>query len=401
MGLFWNNKFWPIRALAGIANGRKAYGGPVTLNLGLTDRCNLRCIHCRYHSPKKQTKDRYREQVDRYEKPPLASLRLSKKPVGREADSRFAHNLIEEVAVLGTPRLLFAGDGEPFLHRNALDLMARAKHLGLHTTVFTNGTQLDRETVDELIRIRLDVLRVSILGASAQEYADTHSKDDPAAFDQLKSRLLQLLDRKKSRTSVKPRLVLYTTALAQNFRGLRALADLAVDLGADAVVFLALDDIGDEGIASLSPNEEQVEIIHKQAESVAAHLEEQEIQHNLRAFLNVLHQGRLYTGDIYQKIPCYYGWLASVIKPDGNVFFCCSARRPIGNLNEQTFTNLWRSSAYARVRNEAKTIHIRGTSVSGSICHKCVHYAANQRVHSYLRPFAGRRGDGNKSRHLH
>jgi MoaA/NifB/PqqE/SkfB family radical SAM enzyme len=388
MGLLWKRKFWPIRILAGIHGGGKTYGGPVVVNVGLTDQCNLRCIHCRYRSPKKI--GRLQEKMDRSyiadsEHPPVSM----KSGVG-EADSYFVNSLIETLAALGTPRIIFAGDGEPFLHRNVLDFIARAKHSGQHTAVFTNGTLLDRDTVDELLHQKLDVLRISVLSTSAEEYVSTHPGTDRDAFDQLKDRILYLRDRKKAQKSGAPRLVLYTTVLAQNCEGLAALPGLSAELGADEVVFLALHDIGGETIAPLAPGEQQAEILQKQVASIAAQLDEKKVRHNLRAFINVFHKGRLQTGNIYQEIPCYYGWLGSVIKPDGNVFFCCPAHRPVGNLNEQSFTRLWNSSAYERLRKEAITIHKRSTPVSETDCYKCVHYAANLRLHRFLRPFSNR-----------
>lgn len=388
MAAHWEKRFWSVRTLAGIVNSRRAYGGPVTLNVGLTDNCNLCCIHCRFRSARKQKRPLQQEQIDRYEKPESANLLLSNQSVGHEADSRFVHNLIEEVTALHTPRIVFAGNGEPLLHRNALDFIAHAKHLGRHTSIFTNGTPLNRETVDEAIRAELDVLRVSILAASAAEYANTHPGAEPTTFDQLKSHLLYLSDRKKAYASTIPRLVLYTTVLAQNCGGVSELASLAEELDADEVVFLALDDMEDDSVALLAPNEGQVEFLQKKAKSVAAYLDEKEIQHNLAAFAKGFHRGVLDTRGIYQRIPCYYGWLASVIKPDGNVFFCCPASLPIGNLHDHTFTTIWHSSAYEQLRKEAKTIHMRRASVTASACHKCVHYSANLRVNRFLRPFA-------------
>ena len=37
-----------VRAVMGIVHGSRAFGGPIQTNLRLTNRCNIRCIHCYY-----------------------------------------------------------------------------------------------------------------------------------------------------------------------------------------------------------------------------------------------------------------------------------------------------------------------------------------------------------------
>lgn len=38
-------------ALTGIMHGSRAFTGPYQANIELTNRCNIRCIHCFYYSP--------------------------------------------------------------------------------------------------------------------------------------------------------------------------------------------------------------------------------------------------------------------------------------------------------------------------------------------------------------
>ncbi|MBW1786872.1 MAG: hypothetical protein JRK53_09705, partial [Deltaproteobacteria bacterium] len=39
-----------MKAAAGILHGRRTFGGPLHVILSFTGRCNVRCIHCYFHS---------------------------------------------------------------------------------------------------------------------------------------------------------------------------------------------------------------------------------------------------------------------------------------------------------------------------------------------------------------
>ena len=39
------------KAVIGITHGSRAFGGPVQVDLNLTNRCNVRCVHCFLYSP--------------------------------------------------------------------------------------------------------------------------------------------------------------------------------------------------------------------------------------------------------------------------------------------------------------------------------------------------------------
>ena len=59
-----------------------------------------------------------------------------------------------------------------------------------------------------------------------------------------------------------------------------------------------------------------------------------------------------------QNMPCYYGWLFSVIDADGNLYPCCfQDRRPssaIGNIKKDNFRKLWYSEKYRILENNPK-----------------------------------------------
>jgi len=54
--------------------------------------------------------------------------------------------------------------------------------------------------------------------------------------------------------------------------------------------------------------------------------------------------------------PCYHGWFNSAISLNGDVNVCCALKRlTLGNIGTTSFTDIWRSDAYAQARVSALT----------------------------------------------
>lgn len=93
------------------AGARAASRAPVVV-WNCTRRCNLRCRHCYSDSDARRHP---------------------------EMTTREAAEMIADAARLGSPALLLSG-GEPLLRRDAFELVAEARLLGLAVTISTNGT---------------------------------------------------------------------------------------------------------------------------------------------------------------------------------------------------------------------------------------------------------------------
>jgi tungsten cofactor oxidoreducase radical SAM maturase len=129
--------------------------------------------------------------------------------------------------------VLFGGYGEPFVHPRILDYLGAVKGLGLKVTISTNGTLLDEERANALVRLGVDVLTVSLDGADPETYADIRHGADLG----LVLRNLETLNRVKAdhKTSF-PRLGIEFVALRQNISALAHLPDLARRLGANRII---------------------------------------------------------------------------------------------------------------------------------------------------------------------
>lgn len=94
-------------------------------------------------------------------------------PNGRMSDETF-EQIFESIKTLDPlPSVYFGGIGEPLVHTRTIEWIARVKALGVpKVEMITNATLLDEKRARELINAGLDLLWVSIDGASPESYAD-------------------------------------------------------------------------------------------------------------------------------------------------------------------------------------------------------------------------------------
>lgn len=92
--------------------------------------------------------------------------------MGRMTDETFARVLASVAQLEPKPTVFFGGIGEPLFHRRTLEWAAQAKRLGARVELITNGTMLTERHARALIKLGLDVLWVSLDGATPESYAD-------------------------------------------------------------------------------------------------------------------------------------------------------------------------------------------------------------------------------------
>jgi len=346
------------RTLAGIAHGSRAFGGPYQASLGLTNRCNLQCIHCYFYSPLLAEPNYFDVRAARQENRTGADAQELRRRRDLEADPRWLTRLIDDLVRMGTSRFHFAGSGEPMLHPNALEFMARAKRAGCRCLMNTNGTLLDRDAIEELVRMGFDELRITTMAGTDEAYARTHPGSAPGTFGRLKESLLMLAERKRAQGVSRPLVHLSLIVVRQNWDGLHEFARLAQEVRADGVIVHPVDDVDDPCMAPLVPTPQQAAGVREQVPELKRFLEERGIGHNLGRFAMIFGP-RLDTRRLYRLIPCYMGWLLAMVHADGNVYPCCRCYRPLGNVLRARMPEVWNSPAYREFRRAAVTIHRR------------------------------------------
>lgn len=103
----------------------------------MTRACNLKCIHCYAHA------------------------------VGRSRETELtteqAKTMVDDLAHFGVPVLLFSG-GEPLMRPDLVELARYAVSKGMRAVISTNGTLITQEKAEELKRVGLSYVGVSLDG---------------------------------------------------------------------------------------------------------------------------------------------------------------------------------------------------------------------------------------------
>lgn len=103
----------------------------------ITQRCNLRCIHCYAH----------------------ADTRCNERELTADQGLR----LLDELADFGVPVVLFSG-GEPLMRDDLPTLIAHARRRNMRAVISTNGTLIDNDVAKRLADLGLSYVGVSIDG---------------------------------------------------------------------------------------------------------------------------------------------------------------------------------------------------------------------------------------------
>lgn len=153
---------------------------------------------------------------------------------GRMEEDTFEKILGSLAGMDEKPELFFGGYGEPLSHPKILDMIGRAKEVGHHASLMTNGILLTAEIARKLIDLRLDMIWVSLDGASPECYTDVRLGDSlPLILDNLtRLRDLKFTRFGFSNWSGTPKLGIAFVAMQRNIQDLSEVIHLGSRLGA-------------------------------------------------------------------------------------------------------------------------------------------------------------------------
>ncbi|MDP2939765.1 MAG: radical SAM protein [Candidatus Omnitrophota bacterium] len=185
-------------------NGQNVY--PIYLEISPSGSCNHRCIYC-------------------------ALDFMEYKPRFLET-SIFKERLFEMVS-LGVKSIMYAGEGEPFLHKDMADIIASTKSCGIDVAVTSNGVLLNRE-VAECVLVNCTWVKISINAATKETYAKVH-RTKSADFEKVMENMsyaVKIRKAKKHKCTLGMQIVL----LPENYSEVTLLARKAKDMGLDYLV---------------------------------------------------------------------------------------------------------------------------------------------------------------------
>jgi len=179
---------------------------PIYMEVSPAGACNHRCTYCGLDFMNYQA---------RYLKTAIFKQRLT------------------ELGKLGLKSIMYAGEGEPFLHKNMAEIINHTKASGIDVAVTTNATMFNRELIDGTLGA-MEWVKVSINGATKQTYSKIHRCREED-FDKVLANMsyaAELKRKKRFNCALGMQLLL----LPQNSGEVASLAQLARDMGMNYLV---------------------------------------------------------------------------------------------------------------------------------------------------------------------
>lgn len=184
--------------------GKKIY--PIYIEIGLHGSCNHRCIFCALDFLK------YKPDV---------------------LDEGCLKRLISEAAQKGVKAILYSGEGEPLLHRSAIDIIIFTKQKGIAVALVTNGVLFDKDKAERALE-HLTWIKVSLDAGTKKTYSMVHGarkEDFNMVINNLRS-AVKIRDKHKYSCTIGAQLLL----MPENYREITTLAKLLSQLGVDYLV---------------------------------------------------------------------------------------------------------------------------------------------------------------------
>lgn len=355
------------RLLGGLINGEKAQTGPFWADLDITQRCNLKCLGCLYHSPLvAQSKEINKE---------LADISVD-----------FARRVAGELAAMGTHTIILQGAGEPLLHPRLFDIIAAMKAAGLYCRLITNGTLLDDTTVRGLIAAGLDSLRVSVWVNSPRDLEGTSLEEDVKNFNRICSGLA-LLNRAKSEKGISfPQVEVYQAINRNNYRTVGNLLQLTHEHNCASVHLGHFLTRGGQ-LEKYSLSAEQEEICLQELSKIRPELEKYNIHHNIDTLKMRFKRGQR----VWEQAACFTPWFRLRILVDKSVKICRGCDMTFGSLEKKSLSQIWNGPSLRAFRRKVSTKGGLAMLARESDCYACCFFSDNwrvERIYRWIRPFA-------------
>lgn len=288
---------------------RKIY--PIYLEVSPFGACNHRCEFCG-----------------------VKSLGYKNDRIGKEVLSL----RLEEVGRLGVRSIMYAGEGEPLLHPDIAEIVSRTKSAGIDVAFTTNGVFLEK-----IFPVLGDIswIKVSINAGTPDTYEIIHGAKD-GDFEKVLGNIkkaVQIKRKKGYSFTIGAQIIV----LPENENEILLLARKLSAVGADYLVVKPYSPhpLEGEGAIDIKTLGYDKPGFLLSLEWARCHVSSKNFKVIVRdnAFRNVVNEEEHY--DRCLSVPFFWGYITA----QGDVYSCSiflgDKRFLLGNINEQTFEEIW------------------------------------------------------------
>jgi radical SAM protein with 4Fe4S-binding SPASM domain len=313
---------------------------PLIVSYAVTKACNLRCLHCHVEA---------------------------QDAMANELNLKEAMRVIDEMALLGSEALIFSG-GEPLLRKEFILALAEyCVDIGIIPAILTNGVLINYKVAMELKDAGIMAVGIPLDSANP----DCHDKlrNVPGTFEKAVKAVKACLD-------VDLEVVITTMALKDTFDEIPQRIEYIANLGVDQAAVYDLipmgrgRDVMDQAMSQkqrvslikyLQQMQEDNEMVFTMSGGLPLYPEIVSEMHKLDG----TKPKDLLLKQFWINAPvgCHAGILYFSLRPNGDVYPCTFLPVKVGNIREQTLTDIWRNS---KVLNE-----LRDRSLLKGKCGEC------------------------------
>jgi len=298
------------------------FPAPLLVNLEITKRCNLRCIHCDI----RKTPETYNDIIN------------------KEFSTSEVKEIIDSLKSLGTKYISISG-GEPFLRKDIFELIDYIKNAGMGLHISTNGLLITEEVAKRINDSGLNTVSISLDAASPELHDEIRGVK--GSFEKAVEAIKILVNSENKHTQVGISPIITNLNLYE----LPKLVDFAKDLGADAIRFQPwhvslghnetdrLLNITNERLTDLDYTMEQ--IISK-AKNLGIYTNTDTYLRGVRKYFE--NKEGIDVECFAGSFTCNISWLGEVV--------ACAFIPSLGNVRNEPFENIWNSRRFIEVRKD-------------------------------------------------
>lgn len=294
---------------------------PIYVEIGPTNRCNHHCIFCALDWIEKKYQD---------------------------IDPSVMNRAFKEMGACGVKSVMFAGEGEPFLHPHLSEFIINAKMAGLDVALATNGVLFTEEKIKQCLP-HLSWLRYSLDAGTADTHYKIH-RGGKTDFEKIIKNIRKAVEIKKQNNY--PVVIgVQLLIITENFDDIIPFIKLMKEIGVDNIQLKPYSQ------HPLSKNRYSVDL------SRMDQLEDEIKKYNDDSFQVIFRRKSAHR--VVEEKPyneCYGLPFYALIEADGNIIPCNLHHThqdfSYGNLCKETFSEIWQGKTRQDVIAKIKEIGI-------------------------------------------
>jgi len=269
----------------------------------------------------------------------------------RQLDHKILAERLAEMGQKGVKSVMYAGEGEPLLHKKINEIVKATYDAGIDSAFTTNGTALNKKFIEHSLQY-VSWIKISMNAGSPETYAQIH-RTKPEDFDRVFSNIEQALAYRKEK-GLNCTIGLQSILLPENRQEMVSLAKRCREIGLDYLVVKPYSQHNaSETRIYEKLNYENWLDLGKEFEAIETENFSVIFRHNtMKRYSEAQEAG--YT--TCYATPALWGYVMA----DGEVYTCSAylldKRFSIGNLMEHSFQSIWegeeRKANFSYVRHE-------------------------------------------------